>query len=135
MTAVAPLPPKRVASHAPRLTDLPPHLQRFPKVTTSHHRQPMPAAWLELLPPITTSTPDHDKEPGHDRAEETPQQPPVAPFPPKRSAYVLCLRSSTKSAVVRVGDQVFFHKAPRAQEARTDACCKHVRESSGTHPV
>ena len=91
MTAVALLPPKRVAYHAPRLTDLPPHLQRFPKVTTSHHRQPMPAAWLELLPPITMSTPDHDKEPGHDRAEETPQQPPVATFPPKRSAYVLCL--------------------------------------------
>ena len=76
--------------HAPRLTDLP-HLQRFPKVTTSHHHQPMPAAWLELLPPITTSTPDHDEEPGHDRAEETPQQPPIAPFPPKRSAYMLRL--------------------------------------------
>lgn len=91
MTAIAPLPPKRAAYHAPRLTDLPPHLQGFPKVTTSHHHQPMPATWLELPPPITTSTPDHDEELGHDRAEKTPQQPPIAPFPPKRSAYMLRL--------------------------------------------
>ena len=91
MTAVAPLPPKRAAYHAPHLTDLPPHLQRFPKVTTSHHPQPMPTAWLELPPPITTSTPDHDEEPGHDSAEETPQQPPVAPFPLKKLAYALRL--------------------------------------------
>lgn len=87
-----PQPPKRAAHHVPPLTDFPPHLQRFPKAATSHHGQPMPAARLEIPPPVTTtSTPDREEKPGHDRAEETPQQVPVAPLPPKRSAYALRL--------------------------------------------
>lgn len=86
-----PQPPKRVAHHVPPLTDFPPHLQRFPKAATSHHGQPMPAARLEIPPPVTTSTADREEKPGHDRAEETPQQVPVAPLPPKRSAYALRL--------------------------------------------
>ena len=86
---------------APPVTTSTPHaddrveetLPQPPKrAATSHHGQPMPAARLEIPPPVTTtSTPDREEKPGHDRAEETPQQVPVAPLPPKRSAYALRL--------------------------------------------